>query len=256
MTTKKNFQKAAKLITFARKIVASEKTENAIFEKAESFTSNATTSKNFQKQAQKDGYEINPIIEAKIMDETILNIKNQRQIVNWAFKKDTKVGNIKRFDTEDGYLVVHLDRVQEKGITSTSLNKIRVGRILFEQKKAEYIKKEMGELSLADIATKFKMPLQSSLAVSLASPVIPSVGRSIGLIGAINASKPGDIIRGVKDNSGVFAVKIVKREAPTELINYDVYRKQLFAKLQLSSYKLYNALEKESEIVDNRALYY
>lgn len=252
----KNFQKAVKMVTFARKIEATEKTENAIFEKAESFTSNATSTKNLQQQAQKSGYEVYPISGVKMMDESLADIKNQRTIINWAFKKDTKVGSIKRFDTENGYIVVQLDKSQEKGLMDLSVASIGVRRILFEQKKAEYIKKEMGELSLADIATKFKMPLQSSLAVSLASPVIPSVGRSIGLIGAINASKPGDILRGVKDNSGVFAVKIVKREAPTELTNYDAFRKQLFAKLQLSSYKLYNALEKESEIVDNRALYY
>ncbi len=111
-------------------------------------------------------------------------------------------------------------------------------------------------MSLADVAKKFKTTVKSSLAVSLASPLIPSVGRSLGLIGAINASKEGDILRGVKDKTGVFIVKITKRDAATELSNYDAFRKQIFAKLQLSSVKMYNALEKETEIVDNRALYY
>lgn len=252
----KNFQKAIKMVTFGRKIEASEKTENAIFEKAETFTSNVTASKNFRQKAKESGYEVNSISGVKMMDESISDIKNQRTIVNWAFKKDTKVGNIKRFDTEDGYLVVQLDKAQEKGLMDLSLASIGVRRILFEQKKAEYITKGMGTMSLTDIAAKYKVSVLSSLAVSLASPVIPSVGRSIGLIGAINASKPGDILRGVKDNSGIYAVKIIKREAPTELTNYDSFRKQLFSKLQLSSYKLYNALEKESKIVDNRGLYY
>ena len=111
-------------------------------------------------------------------------------------------------------------------------------------------------MPLADIAAKFNSAIGSSLAVSLASPVIPSVGRSPGLIGAINASKEGDILRGVKAKSGVFAVKIIKRVAPTELPNYDMFRKQIFSKLQLSSFTMYNALEKETEIIDNRALYY
>lgn len=252
----KNFQKAIKLVTYGRKIEASEKTENEVFEKAESFTSNATSNNNFQKIATDNGYTIFPATGIQKMDETLVGIKNQRQIINWAFKKDTKIGNIKRFDTDNGYIIVHLDNSHDKGLMDVSISRIQIRRLIFEQKKVEYVKKQMGSLPLTDIANKFNVPVRSSLAVSLASPVIPSVGKSIALIGAINASKSGDILRGVKDNNGVFAVKITKREESTELSNFDTFRNQLFSKLQLSSYKLYNALEKETKIVDNRSLYY
>lgn len=252
----KNFSKAVKAVTFGRKIEASENTENDVFEKAETFTSDVSSGKNFRTQAIDNKYVVMPATGIKVLNETLSGLKNQRQIINWAFKNDTKVNSIKRFDTDNGYVVVQLSKSYDKGLMSVSQARNKVRRILLEQKKADYIKKEMGDMSLADVAKKFKTTVKSSLAVSLASPLIPSVGRSLGLIGAINASKEGDILRGVKDKTGVFIVKITKRDAATALSNYDAFRKQIFAKLQLSSVKMYNALEKETEIVDNRALYY
>ncbi|MCF6214025.1 MAG: peptidylprolyl isomerase [Flavobacteriaceae bacterium] len=252
----KSFKKAYIVTTFGRKIEASENTENDVFEKAETFTSNVSGGKNFVKQARGKNYTVKPVSGVKILDETFTGLKNQRQIINWAFKKDTEIGGIKRFDTDNGYIVVQLNSSYKKGLMSVQQARIRVKRILLEQKKAAYIKKEMGEMPLAAIATKFKTSIRSSLAVSLASPLIPSVGRSLGLVGAINASKAGDILRGVKGKTGVFAVKIIKRETAVKLPNYDAFRKQIFAKLQLSSVKMYDALKNETEIVDNRALYY
>jgi len=252
----KNKQKVVKVATFGRKIEASDNTENDIFEKAETFTSDVTGGKNFMKQAKEKGYILKPVYGIKKMNETLMGLKNQRQIVNWTFKKDTKVGNIKRFDTENGYVVVQLTNIRKKGLMPVTEARLKVRRLLFDKKKAAYIKNGMDNMSLADIATKYNTRVRSSLAVSMASPVIPGVGNSLGLIGAINSSKVGDILRGVQDKRGVFAVKILKRTNPVKLSNYDAFRKQLFGKLQLSSYKLYNALEKESDIVDNRSLFY
>jgi len=249
-------QKVVKVATFGRKIEASENTENNIFEKAETFTSNVTSGKNFMKQAKEKGYAVQPVYGIKKMNETLMGLKNQRQIVNWTFKKDTKVGDIKRFDTENGYVVVMLTNIRKKGLMPITEARIRVRRILFENKKAKYIKEGMDNMPLEDIATKYNTRVGSSLAVSLASPVIPGVGNSLGLIGAINASKSGDILRGVKDKSGVFAVKILKKKEPVKLPNYDVFRKQIYSKLKISGLAIYDALKKEAEIVDNRSLFY
>jgi len=252
----KNFQKVTKVANFGRKIEASDNTENNTFEKAETFTSNVTSGKNFIKQAKEKGYAVKPIYGIKKMNESLMGLKNQRQIVNWTFKEDTKVGDIKRFDTENGYVIVQLSNIREKGLMPVAQARTRVRRILYDNKKSDYIKEGMGNLPLDGIAVKYNTQVRSSLAVSLASPVIPNVGNSIGLIGAVNSSQPGKILRGVKDVRGVFAVKILKREAPIKLPNYDPFRKQISRKSQLSSYKLYNALEKEAKIVDDRALYY
>jgi peptidyl-prolyl cis-trans isomerase D len=252
----KNHQKAVKVATFARKIEASEDTENTVFEKAETFTSNVTSGANFRKQARDKGYVVRPVTGVKIMNETLTGLKNQRNIINWAFKDKTKVGDIKRFDTDNGYVVVQTTASYKKGLMSVARARVRVRRIILDKKKAKYIKEGMDKMPLADIATKFNSPVRSSLAVSFASPVIPTVGRSVGLVGAINASKEGDILRGVADKTGVFAVKIIKRVPPVDLPNYDAFRNQIFSKLQLSGFKMYNALEKEAEIVDNRYLYY
>ena len=252
----KNHQKAYKVVTFGKKIEASEDTENTIFEKAETFTSLTTKNKDFRKQARESGYIVRPVTGVKILNETLLGLKNQRSVINWAFKKNTKVGDVKRFDTDNGYAVVKVTSQHEKGLMPVRRAGIRVKRLLFDKKKAAYVRELMGEKSLKEISTKFNVPVKSSLAVSLASPVIPIAGKSLELVGALNASKQGDVVRGVAGKAGVFAAKIIKREVPNELPNYDSFRNQIFSKLQLSSFIMYNALEKEAEIVDNRSLYY
>lgn len=253
----KKFQKAVKVVTFGKKIEASEDTENDVFEKAETFTSDVITNgANFMKHAIEKGYNVNPSTGIKVLNETLSGLKNQRTIINWSFKKETKLGDIKRFDTDNGYVVVRLTAKYKEGLMAVSRAKSRVRRILIEKKKADYIKKEMGKMSLKDISVKFKSTVQSSLAVSLASPVLSLAGRVPGVVGAVNASKTGDLLRGVIGKTGVFAVKINKRDAPVNLPNYDAFRNQIFSKLQLTSYKMYNALENTAKIVDNRSLYY
>jgi len=252
----KKFQKAIKVVTFGKKIEASEDTENNVFEKAETFTSDVTNGANFMKHAIKEGYNVNPSTGIKVLNETLSGLKNQRTIINWSFKKETKLGDIKRFDTDNGYVVVKLTGKYKEGLMAVSRAKSKVRRTLIEKKKADYIKKKMDKMSLKDISVKFKSTVQSSLAVSLASPVLSLAGRSPGVIGAINASKTGGLLRGVIGKSGVFAVKIIKRVNPVNLPNYDAFRNQIFSKLQLTSYKMYDALEYAAEIVDNRSLYY
>jgi len=252
----KHFKKAVKLVTFGRKIEASEDTENDVFEKAETFTSDVLKRANLKEVAKENNYVVRPATGIKVMSETISGLKNQRSIVNWAFKKDTKVGDIKRFDTDNGYVVVQLAAAHKKGLMSLTRASISIRRTLYNKRKEEYIKKAMADKSLEEIAKKFKLQVKSSLAVSLASPVLPGIGRSPGVIGAINVSNKGDLLRSVEGRMGIFAVKINKKELPIELPNYLSYKNQLYSKLQLNAFKMYDALEKEAEIVDNRYLYY
>jgi len=252
----KKFQKAIKVVTFGKKIEASEDTENDVFEKAETFTSDITNGANFMKHAIEKGYNVNPSTGIKVLNETLSGLKNQRTIINWSFKKETKLGDVKRFDTDNGYVVVKLTGKYKAGLMAVSRAKNKVRRILINKKKAEYIKNEMDKMSLKDISVRFKSTVQSSLAVSLASPVLSIAGRAPSVVGAINASKKGDLLRGVVGRAGVFAVKIIDRVEPVNLPNYDAFRNQISSKLQITNYKMYNALEYAAEIVDNRSLYY
>ena len=94
----KNIQTALKLATFGRQIVASETTENMVFQKAEQFALATSKEKKFFTIAKENKYITKPVVGLKVLDENVPGLGNQRQIISWAFGRDTKPGDFKRFD--------------------------------------------------------------------------------------------------------------------------------------------------------------
>lgn len=251
----KNKQDALKLATFSRKIEASEDTENAIFEKAETFASELNSGKDMVELAKENKYAVQPIYAIKELDERVSTLGNQREIVKWAFEKTTDENEIKRFDIENGYAVVKLDKKNKKGL-SIGNSKARIRNILVEEKKAQLIKEKMQGATLKEIADKFNKNVSSSKAVSLSSPVLPEVGRVPELINVLNSLDTEKIYTDIEGKNGVFSVKIIKKDAPTKIENYSSFANTLSRNLQAKGNKAYDALKKTADIEDNRAIFY
>jgi len=90
-------QDAVRLATIAQKIQPSEATTDKIYQKAVKFEMDANE-KDFDKVTKESKLTANPSVKVKAMDENFGIIGNQRQIVRWAYEKDTKVGDVKRFE--------------------------------------------------------------------------------------------------------------------------------------------------------------
>ena len=251
----KNIQKAVKLATFTRKIDASEETGNDIYQKAETFSLDLVNGKDITELAKENNLISQPVIGLKAMDERVSTLGNQRQIVNWAFKEDTKVNDIKRFDIENGYAVVKINAKHKKGLgVGTSKAKIRT--ILMNQKKTKLIEEKMQANTLEDIAKTFDTKVNSSKAVSLGSPVLPGVGRSSDLVASIITLKKNTLYKNIETQKGIFAVKITKKEEPKVLENYIGPTTTVLNSLKSKSGKSYQVLKKLADIEDNRALFY
>ena len=139
----KNIQNVVKLATFSRKIIPSEATENSIFRNAEEFSLAVSKDNKFMDVANKKKFTVKPAIGIKALDENVPGLGNQRQIVTWAFNKDTKAGDFKSFDLEGLHVVVYLTASQEKGLMSAdkAINSVRP--ILVNEKKAEILAKKL-----------------------------------------------------------------------------------------------------------------
>ena len=251
----KNKQPAYKVARFARAIEASDNTENAVFEKAETFASNLTDSNDIVELAKDNSYSVQPTMGLQKLDERVSTLGNQRAIVTWAFDSATKENDIKRFDIDNGYAVVQLTKKNKKGLTlGTSKGLIRLK--LMNEKKAKMIADKMTGATLDDIAQNFNLRKNSSKAVSLASPALPGVGSAPELIGALIGLEPNKIYRKVEGKNGMFSVKMTSIEAPAKIENYKSFSSTLKSKLQGKTSKAYDALKKFAEIEDNRATFY
>ncbi len=251
----KNIQPVVNVATFSRKIVASEETENDIFQKAETFASELSKGTDMFELAKKDSLIAQPVISLMAMDENVSTLGEQRQVVSWAFEKSTKEGDIKRFDIEKGYAVVKLTKKRKKGLSLGS-SKFEIRNILLNEKKVNLIKQKIKGDNLQEIAKAFNKTVNSSKAVSIGSPVLPGVGRSTEIITILTNLEENKTYSGIEAQNGVFIVRIIKKDMPPVLDNYNSYTGTILNSNRAKSVKSFDAIKKLADIEDNRASIY
>jgi len=251
----KNKQKSVSLATFSRKIEASEETENDIFQKAETFASELSNGKIIEELVKENKLLLQPVIGLKAMDEKVSTLGDQRQIVTWSFEKATKENDIKRFDVDKGYAIVKLTAKRKKGL-SIGTSKFKIRKILLNEKKVEQIKEKIEGNNLQEIAKVFNKTVNSSMAVSVGSPVLPGAGRSADLVSILTTLDEQKTYTGIEAKDGVFIVKILKKENPKTLENYSSLTNIISNTNKSKSSKAYEALKEIAEIEDNRASLY
>ena len=249
----KNKQKNVKVATFARKIDASEKTENDIFEKAETFASEVSSGKDMAELAKELNLTLRPVLGLKVFDDNIGELGSQRQIVRWAFEEGSEVGNIKRFDIDNGYAVVMLTSKNKAGLSGKGQN---VRNILLNEKKAALIKERSTGTTLDEIAVQNQVPKRTSLAVSNTSPVFAGVGRFVDISGVVTALDENELAKNIIGKSGVAFAVVTKKTLPAELQNYNANKLNLERSLTSRSLLIFEALKENADIEDNRAVFY
>lgn len=257
----KNFEDVVQLVSFGRSIEASETTENSIFERAETLAYKLSEGEDIDEVSKVEGYFVQSAENLKVLDENVPGIGNQRQIVSWAFNKDTQLGDSRRFDIEHqgkrGYVVAKLvSKVgkDEVAITGNILNNVRP--ILLKSKKAQIIKDKMSGTSLEEIAKNNGTSVESISGVTFSSPLISGVGNEpkvVGVMSGIPIDKTSKVIEGEK---GVFIVKVLKRTEPEALDSYKSYQEDKKKKIEGRMYQLYDVLKEKAKIVDERATFF
>ena len=240
--------------TVAQKIQPSEATIDAIYTKASQLEADANENKDFAAVAKKAGLEVVPATNLKGFDEYVQGVGSQREIVRWSFNKDTEIGDVKRFDVPQGFVIAKLKDRNETGLLPIDVARQSVEPLIKNQKKAEIIKKKMNGNSLEAVAKASGASIQTATGISLKTPVLPNMGNEPKVVGkafGLAAGKTSEIIEG---NSGMFMVRAKTVTKAPEVPSYATYITQ--DRSQNQSYaisKAYTALKDKAEIKDNRA---
>lgn len=246
-------QDAVKLATVAQKIEPSDATTDALYQKAVKVEMEANE-KDFASVAKAEKLEIVPSVKVKAMDEMFGNIGNQRQIVQWAFNKDTEVGDVKRFEVVNlGNVVAKLKKINPEGLLSLDEARVSVEPILKNKKKAEIIRKKMSGASLAAIAQASGATVQTATDLTIENAMIPNAGPEPKVVGTAIATGTGKVSKPIDGNSGVYVVqpKIVTK-APAIKDHVDYINKM---KQSTAGYpgRVIPALKADADIEDNRS---
>ncbi|WP_165733101.1 peptidylprolyl isomerase [Polaribacter sp. 20A6] len=252
----KNNQTALKLATYSRQIIASEATENAIFQKSEQFALASSKDKKFFEVAKENNYVTKPAIGLKVLDENVPGLGNQRQIISWAFSNDTKPGDFKRFDLEGSHVVAFVTAKTEKGLMSAAKATNTVKPILVNQKKAKLIADKFNGSTLADIAKENNTNVRNASGINLKSPTLSGAGSEPKVVGAMYNAEINKVYKNIEGNRGVYAFAVTNKELPTALPNYETSRKSIAESRKTKTFAIYEAIKNAADIEDNRSNLY
>ncbi len=257
ITDQKNYQKAIQLATIARKIEASEATENEIFEEAETLAYKLSSGGNYEELVKEGNYVSRPLVGVKAMDDNLSGLGASRSIVRWAFDEETALKSGKRFDLDNGYAVVVLTNKAAKGLMSSAKAYATVEPILIKEKKAALLAAKMNATSLEGIATANNTAVKQFSNVKLSAPTIPGVGTEPAVVGAMYGVTVDKLAAKIVGEKGVFALEVANKELPEELSSYEGARNSLVKENQNKvSGQIYTALKDISSIEDLRANMY
>lgn len=248
-------KKALKLATVVKAVEPSEKTINNVFSNASKFEL-AAKDGDFNELAKASNLEVKPVNKLGKMDSNIPGIGDNRSIINWAFEKDTKVGDTKRFSVPNGYVIAQVTRKNEKGLMSVADASSRVIPILRNEKKAKMIRESITGTTLDEIAKSQGVIVQTATGVNMAAPTI-GASREPKAVGIAFGTKPGETTALIDGNKGVYKIKVTAFNPAPKMESYANYANQMSNQAVPGAQNaVYNALKKKAEIEDNRANFY
>jgi peptidyl-prolyl cis-trans isomerase D len=167
------------------------------------------------------------------------------------------LGDIRRFDVNDGYAVVQLTATYKKGLMAAEDASVTVLPLLRKEKKAAKIKADNSGKSMEDLASSNNTAVSTATALTVKSPTIPGAGREPLVVGTAFSMESGSTSKMIVGETGVFMIEVIKKEEAPALDNYSTYANALQASnaAKVGS-SVFNALKEKADIEDNRAVFY
>jgi len=252
----KNLQKVVKVASIIKKIEPSEKTINEVFSKATKFEL-AVKDGDFNALANEDGLAPKPVNKIGELDANIPGVGNNRGIVNWAFNEETKIGDVKRFNITNGYVLAQLTRRNPKGLLSIAEASATVSPILRNEKKAAKIRESISSSDINEVATSQNVTVLTADAVTMSNPTIAGAGTEPKVVGAAFGKKVNETTNLIDGVNGVYMVRVLEINKAPDIQDYTTFANQLNAQTAPRiNTNVFNALKNAADIEDNRAEFY
>ncbi len=250
-------KKAVKLISIIRNVEPSNETENQTFAKAAQFASEALDTDNFEKLAKDKGYVAKPVMRIGRYEDNLPGIGRNREIVRWLYNKDRKIGDVSKFDTDKGHIIVYVTGMQDKGLMPVEEASPLVKPIILKEKKAAIIKEKFKGNTLEEMAKNAHAKVGVAKGVTLKNPIIPGFGREPKVVAKAFVLKPEEVSNPIDGNRAVYVIETLKVDKAADIKNYIPYVEQLKKQRQASiAQDVVKALKEKADIEDNRAVIY
>ena len=201
---------------------------------------------------------INEFESFENFDEGLPSINNSRQVIKGIYEKGSRVGDVKRFDLTDGYIVAKITDLNNKRLPSIEDIRDEISQILSRNKKFKYLSdKYKKNVNIDNIAKEFSLEIENASAVTQYDPILVGAGVEPYIIGSsfsLDIDEVSDLLKG---NSGVFIVKLLSKDFATEVdLVQEISNSLTNQELQRIATLIIEVIESKAEIVDNRSFYY
>ena len=240
---------------------ASDKTYQQVFADANRFVTESTTYDQFTENAETSGLTKRSYPNLRASTYQITGIEDPRQIVQWAFKDNTKVGNVSQiFEFNDALVVAALTGITKEGYVPMEK--------AVEQSKYQILNMKKGEMAVEKMkacgndynrmVSELGAEIDTISDITLASRNFGNFGAEAAVIGKIMSMDENTVSEPIAGNTTAFIIKNVKKsEAPATSDFAAITRdKQSQYNNKVLNNAVYSALRENAKIVDNRVKFY
>lgn len=262
LTDRGKEEKKVQVATLERRLEASPKTYQFIYQKASMFAGNNTTAEAFEKAVTDQNLGRKVATNLRETDRSIAGLENPRELIRWVFSAEKGDVTPKPYEFGNFFVVALVTETRDEKIPSFDEIKTDIEVAVRKEKAAEFIIQDFekgmaGTTDLTQIASNLKLTVTTTPQVNFSNLSIPGLGFEPAIVGNIIAMKKDELSRPIKGNNAVYVIKIKDVTEPGE--NLDVEKERDFLKRSLqskTSYMPYNVLNELANIKDNRSKFF
>ena len=244
------------LANVAKEIIPSNESSNNNYRKASQAEFDANN--DLPLNQSNAGIPINNFESFEEFDEGIPGINNSRQIIKWLYDKDSKVGDVRRFDLADGYFVAKIIQFNKKRLTNIDNVRDEISEIILNDKKFSFLKnKYKSTIDIESIAIENNIEVENASAVTQSDPILVGAGPEPYIIGSSFSLMEDETSELLKGNNGIYIIRLKSKQTAEEFnLVQDKTNPSIDSELDRMSLLIPEILESNAEIVDNRNFYY
>ncbi len=251
--------KQIQVATLDRKVEPSQKTYDAVYNKANQFASVNNTAELFDSACIKQGLNKRIADNIRETDKNIPGLDSPRELVRWAYQAE-KGAVSKAFTMGEKYVIAKLVDIKEKGTLPLESVREQVTAEVRKEKKAEMLVEKInatGGGSIDAMAQKLNMTVSEAESVNFQNPYIQGLGNETKAVGTIFGMQAGQVSKPIAGDNGVTVLFVQSFTEPAATTDYSGNIKQLVdQRRSRSEYEVFNALKEKANIEDNRGKFY
>ena len=250
-----------RLAVVAHEITPSTATYQNVFAEANRFVTENKTAEDFNNAIEAQGLNKRTYPNLRTNTNYITGITNPRQIVRWAFDKETKVGDMSSiFDLDDMYVVAVLTKSIKEGYTPAEEIADRYQFVIKKEKKGAMLAEKAKAYG-----TDYQKMIDNLKGEKTTVDNVTFDGRGFGnfgvedkVIGTVIGMKEGETSEPIVGGNGLYVVKVTKETPAATTTDYSNIVREQRSRFnnQILNNSAYSALKDIVKIEDNSILFY